>query len=208
MKPKQLFKRLLLSLLFIVFCWISVYTYFPWYWEFMYRGDGDYEVTYDGWVFQNYNLTFSDISLSEPGTYTYKAAGLQTNSNPSVALFMENPSDFDKGNLDAEVSVKIRDGNGELFFEVSGPLIANRSLCGLSRDEVIEFRNLHPTYWYAMQCREDSKLARDHHVFAIGGYGKLEWSWWENYTIEVTVEKPSEQYPDLRGRLKIQSGWK
>ena len=208
MNSKHIFKRLFQSLLLILFCWISIFTYVPWFWELMYRGDGEYEVTYDGWIFQTYNLTFPNISLSKSGTYTYTAAGLQTNNNPNVVLFMENINDFDIANLDVEVTVTIKDSDGKSFYEVSGPLTGNRTVCGLHRDEYLKFKETHPTYWYALPCGQDGKLASTHHSFVMGYYDELEWSWWEKYTVEITVDQPSRRYSKLVGKLRIQSGWK
>jgi len=208
MNSKHISKRLLQSLLLVLFFWISIFTYAPWFWEWMYRGDGEYEATYEGFIFQNYNLTFPDISLSKPGTYTYVAKGLQTNNNPSVVIFMENVDDFDMVNLDVEVSVTIKDSDGETFYEVSGSLLGNRAACGLHEDEYRKFSEAHPTYWYALPCGQDSKLRSTHHSFVIGYYGQLDWSWWEEYTVEITVDQHSRRYTKLVGRLKIQSGWK
>jgi len=207
MNSKHIFKRLFQSLLLILFFWISIFTYATWFWELMYRGDGEYEATYEGFIFQNYRLTFPDISLSESATYTYTAAGLKTHGNPNVVFLMKNVDDFDIANLDVELTLRIRDSSGKLFYEVRGPLVAGIT-CGMNYDERPKFHETNPIYWLAMTCGRDSKLASTHSSIVIGYRNELDWSWWEKYSFEVTVDQPSRRYAKLVGTLQISSGWK
>lgn len=176
--------------------------------EFFYDGEGEYTVN-GTWPFVTYKLKLPQFILGDRYKHTYHLSGYATDGGDHLRLCFEMDEPFDYLSVNAHAMLTIVRFDGSEMFVINEPLNDLDRFADISEQEYRVMQANGYKRWHTYRgANREMRKAGCHTAMWIQQGQRIEFDWWENYDILISLSDVDQTLRNARVHVEIINGWK